>query len=712
MKPVILAEKPPQAKKYAEAFKNFKTKKGYIEVEPNSVFPNGVLITWAIGHLVELQEPKKYKEEWGSWKLESLPINPEKFIYTVSDSKKMQFNIVKDLLHSASEIIIATDGDREGENIARSIINHANANKKQMKRLWANSLEPDTLYVEFQNLRNADDFYLSFVEAQTRQFSDWLVGMNGTILYTSLLKQKGFKDTFSVGRVQTPTLYMINKREQDMRDFKPKPFYEIQANVKHKNGEFILKGTIKEDLKQTVIDLLSDNKIFLNTDYGHFITDVVEEEETEKSPQLYTLSAIQTKANKVFKYSPKKVLEIVQSLYLSKLVTYPRTDTPYITESEYEYLSNNVEGYKKLLGVDFQANLTPDKRYVNSKKVQEHYAIVPTKHVASEKELSDLSPEEKNVYLEIVRNTLAMFHQKYKYMKTVITVQYNDLVFKNTGKVEVLKGWKELYPDANEQSKEVLPSVETNDPITLNVAIKEGKTSKPKRYTEGELVNAMKTCGKELETDEKAVLKETEGIGTEATRADIIETLKKKKYIEVKKNLVYVTPKGEVLSKAVEGSLLASPSMTAKWETFLQKIGKGERQQEAFLNNIRTFINKMISETPEKLNVESIEKIIEESTKEKTLGKCPSCKDGEIVSRTTFYGCNRYKEGCKQSFPHELLKKKITEAQLKRLLEKGKTTVIKGFEGKKLFDAFLTLQINSEKGTYSYKLNFEGGKSK
>lgn len=715
MKPVILAEKPPQARAYADALKPNKKNNGYIEVGPNHIFPKGAIITWAIGHLVGLAEPKAYNPEWEKWSLANMPIKPNSFKYVVSQSKKEHFNIVKGLLKNASEIIVATDCDREGENIARSIIRESKAEDKPIKRLWINSLEVDAIQKGFQNLKDGKEYYLSYIEAQTRQIGDWLVGMNASRLYTLLLRSKGVKESFSVGRVQTPTLFMIYQREKDIENFVPKPFYELEGAVTHSNGGFNVKGNIKVDQKQDALDLLRKHQILLNTPKETTISRVIETVEKESSPRLYTLSTIQTKANKIWKYSPSKVLELVQKLYEKKLVTYPRTDTPYITENEFQYLVGNINHYQEIIGQSFEPiNLNAQSRYVNTKKVQEHYAIVPTKNIPSKEEMEKLTIEEKNIYQEIIRNTLAMFHGKYEYSKTIIEIDQNGLLFTATGKVELSKGWKSLYPDESKDHKKSppsndsegeLPKVSEGDPVSIKVNVKEGKTTKPKRLTEGELIPLMKNCGNKLEGDEQEILKESEGIGTEATRAGIIETLKNQNYIEVQKNLVYITSKGNILCEVVNGSLLSSPSLTAKWESFLKQIGKGHKKQNVFLEGIEKFIDKMMNEIPSQIESSNVTESIQRQETEAYIGLCPACKKGHILDRNKFYGCTDYKEGCKQTFSKKLLEKNISEAQMKKLLGKGKTDLIKGFKGKSPFDSFLTLEVDQEKNVYKYKFN-------
>lgn len=724
MKPLIIAEKPSQAKAYAEALGRSKMNKGYIEIFSNDIFPNGAYLSWGIGHLVTLAEPSFYKKEWGGWNketLNSLPISPTKYEFVVSETKREQYAVIENLLRQVEEVIIATDIDREGENIAWSILKQAKADNKRIKRLWFNSMTNDKLIEAFKNLKDGRTYYPSYKEAQTRQISDWLIGMNLSKLYTIKLQEHGFRETFSVGRVQTPTLYMIYEREKAIREFVPQPFYEIVAEAEHHNGKFLMKSGLRFDTANEASETLHKNMMLNPTIMN--IDDVTNKESEEQSPRLYTMSGLQTKANKRWKFSPKKTLEIVQSLYEKKMLTYPRTDTPFITEGEFAYLKERVEDMKRLLNVDVPIRHNePRKRYVDSSKVEEHYAIIPTEQIVSTEKLASLSKDEQNIYIEVVKTTLAMFCESARYSKTTIKVSQKELTFTANGKVEIEKGWKVLFQDeekAEKQKEEKLPVIKRGDELNLKGVIKEGKTTSPKRLTEGDLIPLMKNAGNQLDEDEQNILKETEGIGTEATRSNIIETLKNKEYIKVEKNLVYCTPKGEILSTVVEGTLLSSPQMTAKWEEFLRKIGKGERTQEMFIDGINKFVLTMLEKAPQIIDSSNVaafvEKAKEEQLETETIGKCPSCQNGRIVDKGKFYGCTNYSNGCKQVLSKEVSGKKISSPQIAKLLKNGKTDVIKGFSNKektKKFDARLILEDHPNGEIKQTKFKFEQKKEK
>lgn len=701
----ILAEKPSQANSYAEAFSNVKKKQGYYEISPCSIFPQGAFLTWGIGHLVELREPHEYKAEWKQWDLKQLPIIPPNgaFQFKASKDKIQQFNIVSSLLKQSELIIIGTDSDREGENIARSIIELSGAGHVPTKRLWINSLEVDEVKRGFKNLKNGEDFISYYHEAQARQIGDWTVGLNASRLYTLLFQQMGIKEVFSVGRVQTPSLKLIYDRQKEIENFKPVPFFEIEAIIETELGAF--KGIYKERFStiDEVREVLKNHNI-KQQNYG-FISEVKTKTKEIHPPKLHSLSSLQTLANRKYKYSPSQVLKIVQSLYDSplKLVTYPRTDTQYITENEFNYLKNNLYNYQNLINVHFEpSSMAPNKRYVDNSKVQEHYAIVPTKTLPNETIIKGLSTEQKNIYFEVLKSALAMFHHDYTFDETVIHTNVNQLMFISKGKVDKSLGWKSLYQGDPKEEKEEnndenqrLPNVIKDMRCIAKVNSKEGKTSPPKRYTEGQLINMMKSCGKYSEDQEtKNILNEVEGLGTEATRSGIIETLKNHRYIEVKKNIVYVTKKGEVLCEGIEGTLLSKPDMTAIWEGYLRKIGQKKGDKNQFILNIINFTKKLIEDSKKDIVNLNVTEQIEAINDSKYIAGCPSCEGGKIIDRGSFYGCTNYKNGCKQSFPKKKNEKTISKSNIKLLCEKGKSNKIKGFKKKssdKTFDAYLKL---------------------
>lgn len=694
VKPVILAEKPSQAKAYADAFK-VKKQEGYFDVQPCDVFPEGAYITWGIGHLVELKDPKSHNPMWTKWSLQSLPILPEKFQFQIAKGKAKQFGVIKKLIYGTDTVINACDVDREGSNIFYSIYEFTQAQNKTIKRLWINSLEVDEVRKGFLQLQGNQKDLLMYEEAKARQMSDWLVGMNGSRLYTLLIQKKGIREVFSIGRVQSPTVYLIYQRALEIERFVPELFFEIECTFKAENGTY--KGKVKGKLKvhEEAQDLLRKHQID-GTSKGT-VKKIKTEAKKILPPKLHALSTLQATANRKWKYSPAKVLSTMQILYEKKLVTYPRTDTQFITPNEFKYLENQVEAYQQIIQQPFEvASRKPSKRYVDSEKVQEHYAIIPTKKIPSDSVLAKLSREERNLYEEVLRTTLAMFHNDYLYQETTVTTDVNGLSFFSSGKTEVEKGWKMLFSNEKEPKPEkepTLPILSLEEQVEGKVNIKEGQTTPPKPYTEGQLIAMMKTCGKFVEdVVETEILKEIEGLGTEATRSGIIESIKRHRYIEINKNIVSITEKGRVLCEAIEGNLLASPAMTAKWEAYLKKIGSGSGSSELFLGSIAKFLNQLIQDVPVHLHEKTFHLTTETVVKKKVV-TCPTCQKGMIMTRKNFYGCSGYKEGCKQTFPATFLKKKLTANHIEDLCSKGRTDVLKGFISKagKSFNAKLVL---------------------
>ena len=537
MKTVILAEKPSQARSYVQAFQKSTKKQGYYMVS-DPVLPNSTVVTYGFGHLVELATPDKYNPEYKKWTLSNLPIFPDNYKFIVPNDKKAQFKVVKDLLKEADEIIVATDSDREGENIAWSIMNQANINlkRKTIKRLWINSLEKEAILNGFKNLKDGWQFYDRFKEAQTRQISDWLVGMNASPLYTLLLNKAGIQGVYSIGRVQTPTLYMVYQRDRTIKNFKPEPYFELNAEILANQQKFVAKLDPYQRFKdETGLITFMEAKHVQKGSQDGLIKDVQKQAKKRASPQLFSLSSLQSAMNKRYHASASQTLAAIQSLYEDKLLSYPRTDCAYITDEEFDYLVANLTKYLGLVSKPVAlTNTTPNKRYVNGKKVEEHYAIIMTKVVPTKEKLASLPKLQQQVYDLVLRTTLAMFADPYEYEETTIITQVGDANFKATGKVPTKQGWQALFDDhkAEQQEAATLPLVHQGDQVQANLQTPQTETTPPAPFTEGTLITAMKTAGKTLDDEEaQAILKDVQGIGTSATRANVLEVLKKRGYL-------------------------------------------------------------------------------------------------------------------------------------------------------------------------------------
>lgn len=372
---VIFAEKPSQAKAYAEAFPVARKTKHFIELQPCETFPNGATITWGVGHLVELKQPAEYHAEWKRWSLKVLPMIPENYEFKVAKGKWDQFQAVKALFKEASMLINACDVDREGSNIFYSILKQTKVKSKPIQRLWINSLEVEEIRKGFQTLRDNQQDYQMYIEAQTRQISDWLVGMNASRLYTMLLKEKGLNETISVGRVQSPTVYMIYERHVEIEQFQPENFYELKGEFHSRMGSYTGKADFKSKKYEEALAALEKAHIQEKKRLPATIQSVEKKPKKVLPPKLHSLSTLQQKANRIWKYSPAKVLEVAQSLYEKKLISYPRSDCQFITDAEFAYLKQKLPQYQEMMKKPFEpARLSASKRYVDGSKVEEHYA--------------------------------------------------------------------------------------------------------------------------------------------------------------------------------------------------------------------------------------------------------------------------------------------------------------------------------------------------
>ncbi|GAK31591.1 DNA topoisomerase [Weissella oryzae SG25] len=501
---------------------------------------------------------------------------------------------------------------------------------------------------------------------------------------------------------------MIYERQMAIKEFIPQPFSELVANVHTNEGDFKAKmdPTTKFNDENKLAEFMQKHSLSYDSQQAKVINVNQTEKKTE-SPRLFSLSALQSKANKMFKASASDTLNAVQSLYEKKFLTYPRTDTQFITENEFKYLNEQYLDYLGALNFDAAKFYSePRKRYVDGKKVQEHHAIIPTRTIPSEAQRAKFSALESQIYWLVLKNTMAMFLADFTYDETIVTVGISNVNFKAVGKVITGNGWKEIFGDEPNNNNEaaILPNVTTGQAVNATLNAENKMTTPPEFYTEGTLITAMKRAGRELSDDEKEILSQTEGIGTEATRAGIIDRLKDKKYIVVEKNKLKVTTQGIVLCEAVKMQpLLTSPELTAKWELALSDIGHGNRTQDEFLANIHKLVNKLVQEVPGQiaegttLNNAIQTQASEQAAEKKKLliGKCPVCKTGNVIDRKTFYGCSNYKSEipCKFSIAKKIAGKTITKAIAEQLIENGQTKELKGFESKagKEFSASLKL---------------------
>ncbi|WP_261677106.1 DNA topoisomerase III [Staphylococcus equorum] len=708
MTTVILAEKPSQAMDYAKALGIKKKENGYIELESDIV--GNAIVTWAIGHLVEMKTPKDYNEPVNTWSIENLPFFPTQYEYGVAKGKQSQFNIVKKLVNKADTIINATDYGREGSNIFYSVLRLSGAKNKTIKRYANSSLVHEDIRKKFKQLDDNKIDLNMYQEANARQISDYLVGMNLTSFYTSIFRSKGLNDVITIGRVQTPTLYMIYERQKEIENFVIEPFYEIKGQFKAEHGQYEGKAKIKTKDKEEITNIFKQHE--LNNATKGLVQKLETKEKKQKSPNLFSLSGLQKKASSLFKINSKETLNIAQSLYDKKILTYPRTDTPAITKSEFDYLLDKFDDLKQIYRKDFETTYKEERKPYVVKAIEEHHAIIPTSKVPSEDDLNKLSKQERQILDLVVSTTLSMFANDYIFDETKVETNVNDMIFYSTGKVEKEIGWKSLFKkskddeDKDEEKTAKLPKLKEKEEVESKVEQTEGKTQPPKPFTDGQLIAMMETAGKTLNDEEdQAILKETNGLGTEATRADTIQTLINREYIKLSKNRYYVTPKGEMVCTAVKDTLLASPSMTAEWEKRLKQIGSGKADKDGFLNMIKKFIEKELSMKEEKENNAQIGELANQVQKENNIAKCPNCDKGQIQSRGKVYKCT----DCEQIFFGNFFKKKLSESQIKEIITHGKTKKKIKLPKKDggTYEAYLKLEDDKNKGTKRYTVSFD-----
>ena len=556
MRTLIISEKPSVAISISKVLGATKKKDGYYE-------GNGYIVSWCIGHLIQMANPERYDEKYAKWNIKDLPIIPKEYKYETAKSTKKQFNILKKLMNDKDVefVINACDAGREGESIFRLVYLQANC-KKKIKRLWISSMEDSAIREGFDNLKDGKDYDNLFESAQARAIADWLIGMNISRLYSLLYKQN-----YSVGRVQTPTLAMIVKRDDEINNFKKEKYYTVELSM----NDFTLftdridNLEIAEQLKNLIGEKIE-------------ITNVITKEKITKPDLPFDLTTLQRECNKYLGYSAKQTLDYAQSLYEKKLITYPRTDSRCLTEDMITSTINNILGQN-----DFDTQRI--KVIFNSSKVTDHHAIIPTVSSMSE-DLSSIPESEAKVYRLIFNKLHASVGYPLIENTTKIVATFDGFEFTSSGKVIVEEGFTKYLKEYKSKKKEetVLPDVNVGDVLEIKEKeIKEKYTEPPKHFTENTLLKAMEIAGND--TLEKGVEVERKGLGTPATRAGIIENLIFKGFIERDKKNLIATHKGISLVTIVADTF-KSAETTAKWEMELSDIAQGESSKEEFLNTI------------------------------------------------------------------------------------------------------------------------------
>lgn len=561
---LVIAEKPSVAISIAKIIGATKKKDGYYE-------GNGYRVSWCVGHLIQMANPDSYDEKYAKWNMEDLPIIPSEYKYEVSKSTKKQFSILKKLLNDkeVESVVNACDAGREGESIFRLVYNQANC-KKKMKRLWISSMEDSEIKDGFGNLKDGSYYDDLFESAKARAIADWLVGMNISRLYSCLYKQN-----YSVGRVQTPTLAMIVNRDDEINNFKKEKYYTVELSL---DGFSLSTDRIDDRTTTEQLINLVGNSIE--------IIDAVQKEKITKPELPFDLTTLQRECNKYFGYSAKQTLDYAQSLYEKKLITYPRTDSRCLTEDMITSVINNILGKN-----DFDTERI--KIVFNSKKVTDHHAIIPT--ISSLKEdISTLPESEAKVYRLILNKLHASVGYPLVENTTKIVAEFDGFEFTSSGKVIIDEGFTKYLKEYKTKKTEdiLLPDIKVGDVFEIkNKEIKEKYTTPPKHFTEDTLLKAMEVAGNDAL--EKGIEVERKGLGTPATRAGIIENLIFKGFIERDKKNLIATNKGISLV-AIVSDTFKSAETTAEWEMKLSDIANGKADKDDFLKGIENEIRETV----------------------------------------------------------------------------------------------------------------------
>ena len=672
---LCIAEKPSVAKEIARIVGANSRRDGYFE-------GNGYQVSWTFGHLCTLKTPDDYYDQWKRWRFETLPMIPHRFGIKVieNDGVKKQFETIEKLSQECEEVINCGDAGIEGELIQRWVLTKAQCNKP-LKRLWISSLTDEAIKEGFNNLKDGHDFDLLYAAGNARSIGDWLLGMNATRLYT--LKYADGKGVLSIGRVQTPTLALIVNRHLEIQNFTSEPFWELKTTYRDvifnaTQGRFLVKEEAQEFLQKIKAD---DFEILSFT----------KKKGKEAPPKLFDLTSLQVECNKKFGFTADETLQYIQKLYERKLVTYPRVDTTFLPNDQYPKIKGILEKlkpYEEFVKPLLAAPIKKSKKVFDDKKITDHHAIIPT----------GISPaglilHDKQVYDTIARRFISVFYPDCIVSNTTVMGETGGVEFRATGKIIIEPGWRELYPrKASEvaiDEGQIMPTFEKGERGSHEPDLLEKQTQPPKQYTEATLLRAMETAGKQVDDEELSELMKENGIGRPSTRANIIETLFKRKYIfRQRKNLV-PTVTGIQLIGTINNELLKSVELTGMWEKKLRQIEDGEYDVKLFLEEMKEMVKNIVTEVrQEKKQAITIEEDKEEAKKgKKERGRkrdkenliCPKCNKGNILKGNTAFGCSEYKSGCNFKVEFQQYGKKLSEMQVNTLIAKGKTGKITGF---------------------------------
>ena len=644
---VCVAEKPSVGAYIANVLGAKQRKDGYFE-------GNGYQVTWTFGHLCALLDPQEYSDQWKAWSLSSLPMIPARFSIKVSGDEGVhkQFNVIKNLIAEADEVINCGDAGQEGELIQRWVYQQAGC-KCPVKRLWVNSLTEEAIRDGFQQLKDQTEYQHLYEAGLMRAIGDWLLGMNATRAYTIRYAQGTGRNrqVLSVGRVQTPTLALVVKRQAEIENFKPRTYWELKTT--YRDTLFNAQIPVEED--EYAITSAEQGEALVDSikDLPFVINSVEKKKGLEFAPKLYDLTSLQVDCNKKFAFSAEQTLQLIQSLYEKRVTTYPRVDTTYLSDDIYPKVPGILAGIK-----DFYPQVTPllgaklpkSKKVFDNKKVTDHHAIIPTGQRPD-----NLTADEKKVYELVALHFIAVFYPECEVSNTTVLAKAGDIDFKVTGREVIKPGWRVVFsnltptlsqgegedsqdsPDSLDSSgtQKSLPAFVKGESGAHIPQLKEKTTTPPKYYTEATLLRAMETAGKTVENDELREAMKENGIGRPSTRAAIIEKLYQRKYIVKQGKSLRATETGINLIHLIISPLLKSAELTGLWEKKLREIERGEYTAQQFLDELKNMTSDVIRDV--KTN--------------KAGMLCPVCRQGLIIRGNTRYGCSRWREGCTYAEP-------------------------------------------------------------
>ena len=688
---MIVTEKPSVAMAYAKVLGAHGRQDGYLE-------GSGYLISWCVGHLVELAPPSAYGERYVKWNIADLPILPEKWQYLVSASTKKQFFVLKKLLHRADveTVVNSCDAGREGELIFRLVYEQAGC-RKPVSRLWLSSMEDNAIREGFANLKPSTEYDALYRAALCRERADWMVGINCSRLFSCL-----YGRPLAVGRVMTPTLAMTVEREAAIAAFVPEKFYTVALELT--SGFVASSRRISE--KDAAEKLLAEcRKEMVST-----IQKITRKEKAENPPPLYDLTTLQRDANRLLGYSAHQTLKYAQSLYEKKLTTYPRTDSCYIADEDEEMLEELAEELEGFLGItpeDVDDAVPRTRRTVNREKVADHHAILPTRSML-QADLDALPKGEQHILKLIIARTLMAVSKPFRYLETLLTTECAGEEFTAKGKEILDEGWKaverKVLADILSRKKEfiALPPVEESECGILNAELKEGQTSPPKHFTEDTLLHSMETASADSMPEDA----ERQGIGTPATRAAIIEKLVAKGFLErkgdKKTKVLLPTDKGKALITVMPEEV-QSADMTADWETKLLRVERGEMEPKTFMTEINDMISSLVNTTEAVKGASAL-------MKNKVIGICPNCGKS-VVEREKGYFCENRE--CrfvlwKDNAFFKRLGKRMDAHVADKLLRDGRVRLKDCRSAKgKTYNATVLLTTEAD-GRSKFSLEFEG----